>query len=179
MGKEEVAEAVAYHDEIVADYEKRKAERMSGETCSVCDTPLYTDPGQHEMGIYLHAKKYNCVEGSWSYQTELPDWALPKEGDIVHEVPLLESLDFPLVMREQEEAAQTSSNGGADGVSESKEELKGEAVVVPKEATEQDLELLRLEMLRIGGDEEETSTGDEKDIATAKVLDIVEDLASK
>lgn len=80
MGKEDVADAVAYHDEMVDAYEKRKAERMTGETCDVCDTPLYSDPGAHELGIYLHARRYRCGEGKWDYETGLPDWALPPPG---------------------------------------------------------------------------------------------------
>ncbi len=80
MGKDEVAEAVAYHDEMVADYEKKKAEKMTGETCEVCGTDLYSDPGAHELGIYLHAMKYASMDGEWSYETPLPDWALPPKG---------------------------------------------------------------------------------------------------
>lgn len=80
MGKDEVAEAVAYHDEMVEDYEKRKAEKQTGEKCDVCGTDLYSDPGAHELGIYLHAKKYACMEGRWSYETALPEWALPPDG---------------------------------------------------------------------------------------------------
>jgi tRNA pseudouridine32 synthase len=80
MGKDEVAEAVAYHDEMVDEYNKRKAERMTGEACDVCGTPLYSDPGAHELGIYLHAKKYACEEGKWAYESPLPDWALPPKG---------------------------------------------------------------------------------------------------
>ncbi|KAK3081525.1 hypothetical protein LTS18_005787 [Coniosporium uncinatum] len=80
MGKDEVAEAVAYHDEMVDEYNKRKAEKMTGELCEVCDTPLYSDPGTHELGIYLHAKRYACEGGKWEYETSLPEWALPPEG---------------------------------------------------------------------------------------------------
>lgn len=80
MGKSEVAEAVAYHDEMVDDYNKRRAEKMTGELCEVCETPLYSDPGVHELGIYLHAKKYACEAGKWMYETELPEWALPPPG---------------------------------------------------------------------------------------------------
>ncbi|KAI9890079.1 MAG: hypothetical protein M1814_004478 [Vezdaea aestivalis] len=80
MGKDQVAEAVAYHDEMVDDYNKRKAEKMTGEICDVCATPLYSDPGMHELGIYLHARKYAHEDGSWSYETNLPDWALPPSG---------------------------------------------------------------------------------------------------
>lgn len=80
MGKDEVAEAVAYHDEMVDEYNKRKAEKLSGDVCDVCDTALYTDPGAHELGIYLHARRYACEEGRWSYETDLPAWALPPAG---------------------------------------------------------------------------------------------------
>jgi tRNA pseudouridine synthase 9 len=80
MGKEDVADAVAYHDEMVEAYNKRKAERMTGQTCDVCDTALYSDPGAHELGIYLHARRYRCEEGKWDYETGLPDWALPPPG---------------------------------------------------------------------------------------------------
>lgn len=80
MGKEEVAEAAAYHEEMVGEYQKKKAEKMTGEVCAVCDTPLYSDPGQHELGIYLHARKYADAEGRWVYETPLPEWALPPEG---------------------------------------------------------------------------------------------------
>lgn len=77
MGKDEVAEAVAYEDEMVDQYNRRKAEKMTGELCEICQTPLYSDPGPHELGIYLHARKYADAEGRWSYETPLPDWALP------------------------------------------------------------------------------------------------------
>ncbi|KAF2762811.1 DRAP deaminase [Pseudovirgaria hyperparasitica] len=80
MGKDEVADAVAYHDEMVDAYNERKAEKMTGEICERCNTPLYSDPGVHELGIYLHAKKYACMTGAWSYETPLPQWALPPSG---------------------------------------------------------------------------------------------------
>ncbi|KAF2396852.1 DRAP deaminase [Trichodelitschia bisporula] len=80
MGKEEVAEAVAYHDEIVDGYQKRRGEKMTGEKCDVCGTELYSDPAPHELGIYLHARKYADEAGRWAYETELPAWALPPPG---------------------------------------------------------------------------------------------------
>ena len=80
MGKSEIAEAMAYHNEMMEEYNKKKAEKMTGKLCEVCDTPLYSDPGAHELGIYLHAKRYACEEGKWEYETELPDWALPPPG---------------------------------------------------------------------------------------------------
>ena len=76
MGKTEVAEAEAYHEEIVDEHQRRKAEKLTGELCDKCKTPLYSDPGPHELGIYLHARRYECGEGAWSYETALPDWAL-------------------------------------------------------------------------------------------------------
>ena len=80
MGKDEVAEAVAYHDEMVEEYNNRKAEKLSGETCEVCQTPLYSDPGIHELGIYLHARRYASADGRWAYETPLPSWAMPPPG---------------------------------------------------------------------------------------------------
>ncbi len=80
MGKEEVADAVAYHDEVVDEYNKKKMEKMSGETCDVCDTPLYTDPAPQELGIYLHSLRYEDKDLKWSYKSQLPKWALPPKG---------------------------------------------------------------------------------------------------
>jgi tRNA pseudouridine synthase 9 len=80
MGKEEVADAVSYHDEMVEDYYKKRAERMSGEVCDVCQTPLYTDPGQQELSLWLHSLRYEDVGGDWSYVSPLPSWALPPAG---------------------------------------------------------------------------------------------------
>ncbi|CAK7238686.1 MAG: DRAP deaminase [Sporothrix thermara] len=80
MGKEDVAEAVAYYDEMVDEYHKRKAERMSGQRCDLCDTPLYTDPGAHELSLWLHSLRYEAADGAWSYVSPLPKWALPPDG---------------------------------------------------------------------------------------------------
>ena len=90
MGKEDVAEAVAYYDEMVDEYHKRKAERMSGEVCDKCDTPLYTDPGEHELSLWLHSLRYEAAPEArdvvasggqgWSFKSPLPVWALPPEG---------------------------------------------------------------------------------------------------
>lgn len=104
MGKSEVAEALAYHDEMMEEYNKKKAEKMTGRFCEICDTPLYSDPGAHELGIYLHARRYACEEGKWDYETPLPNWALPppgiagptevtKETDPLHFVRGLEMLE--------------------------------------------------------------------------------------
>lgn len=80
MGKSEVADAVAYHDEMVDDYNKKKSEKMSGELCEVCSTPLYTDPGEQELSLWLHSLRYEDASGAWSYVSPLPSWALPPEG---------------------------------------------------------------------------------------------------
>lgn len=80
MGKEDVAEAVAYYDEMVEDYEKRRAEKMSGQICDLCKTPLYTDPGLHELTLWLHSLRYEDKDGAWKYVSPLPSWALPPEG---------------------------------------------------------------------------------------------------
>ncbi|KAL2149189.1 hypothetical protein VTH82DRAFT_8537 [Thermothelomyces myriococcoides] len=80
MGKDQVAEAVAYYDEMVDNYYKKRAEKMSGEVCDVCRTPLYTDPGDQELSLWLHSLRYEDAEGAWSYVSPLPAWALPPEG---------------------------------------------------------------------------------------------------
>jgi tRNA pseudouridine32 synthase len=80
MGKDELADAVAYYDELVDMYHAKRAERLTGENCTECDAPLYSDPGEHELGIYLHARRYACAEGRWEYETSLPQWAMPPAG---------------------------------------------------------------------------------------------------
>ncbi|KAH7121942.1 pseudouridine synthase [Dactylonectria estremocensis] len=80
MGKEDVADAVAYYDDMVDKYEKRRAEKMTGELCKECQTPLYSDPGDHELSLWLHSLRYEDAGGSWSYVSPMPKWALPPEG---------------------------------------------------------------------------------------------------
>ncbi|KAG6001176.1 hypothetical protein E4U21_004634 [Claviceps maximensis] len=80
MGKEEAAEAVVYYDDMIDKYEKKRAEKMTGEVCSLCDTPLYSDPGMHELSLWLHSLRYEDADGAWSYKSDLPRWALPPEG---------------------------------------------------------------------------------------------------
>ncbi|KAJ5736967.1 Pseudouridine synthase RluC/RluD, partial [Penicillium malachiteum] len=62
------------------DYSKRKGERLSGENCEVCDTPLYSDPTVHELGIFLHAVAYTDRNGDWSYRSKMPSWGMPPTG---------------------------------------------------------------------------------------------------
>ncbi|RCI12660.1 hypothetical protein L249_0557 [Ophiocordyceps polyrhachis-furcata BCC 54312] len=80
MGKDEAAEAVAWYDQMVDEYEKRRAEKLTGEACSVCMTPLYSDPGPHELSLWLHSLRYEDADGRWAYASPLPVWALPPEG---------------------------------------------------------------------------------------------------
>ncbi|KOS20071.1 Uncharacterized protein ESCO_005759 [Escovopsis weberi] len=80
MGKEEVASAIVYYDEMIDKYEKRRAEKMTGELCDLCQTPLYSDPGPHELSLWLHSLRYEDAHGKWSYVSGLPAWALPPEG---------------------------------------------------------------------------------------------------
>jgi len=68
------------HEAAVEDYHKRKGERLSGEHCAVCDAPLYTDPGPHELGLFLHAIAYSSKTNEWKYRSKMPSWALPPEG---------------------------------------------------------------------------------------------------
>ncbi|KAL4975569.1 pseudouridine synthase [Aspergillus desertorum] len=76
------------HEAAVAEYQKRKGERLSGEKCGVCGTELYTDPGVHELGIFLHAVAYSDAHGEWSYRSKMPSWARPPKGvDGPTEVP--------------------------------------------------------------------------------------------
>lgn len=109
MGKSEVAEAMAYHDDMMEEYNKRKAEKMTGELCDICDTPLYSDPGAHELGIYLHAKRYACEDGKWDYETLLPAWALPPAGMVGPVVATAET--DPMVLAEKVEELQIGEEG--------------------------------------------------------------------
>ncbi len=96
----------------MSEYNKRKAEKMTGELCKVCDTPLYSDPGAHELGIYLHAVRYADREGRWSYETGLPAWALPPVG-AVGPVEVTRETD-PLVVAEKVEAGAEEGLGALD-----------------------------------------------------------------
>lgn len=116
MGKSEAAEAVAYHDEMMEEYNKRKAEKMTGQVCDVCETPLYSDPGIHELGIYLHAKRYACADGKWGYETPLPEWALPPAG-MVGPVETTEETD-PMTLVEKLDGLELSQSGVATDVVE-------------------------------------------------------------
>lgn len=68
------------HEEASIRYLKRKGEMLSGRICEVCGTELYSDPGVHELGIFLHAVAYADRAGDWHYRSAMPSWALPPEG---------------------------------------------------------------------------------------------------
>lgn len=68
------------HEAAVEAYHQRKGERLSGEECEDCGTPLYSDPGVHELGIFLHAARYAANDGAWKYKSKLPTWAVPPPG---------------------------------------------------------------------------------------------------
>lgn len=127
MGKSEVADAIAYHDEMVDEYNKRKSEKMTGEVCEVCGTPLYSDPGLHELGIYLHALRYADEDGAWSYETPLPEWALPPKGYVGPSVPTKE-MD-PIVLQKMEELKLGRDGGEEVGQKLERMERKTEFVL--------------------------------------------------
>ncbi|KAF8449723.1 hypothetical protein BDZ91DRAFT_96683 [Kalaharituber pfeilii] len=81
MGKEALAMALDYYEDMVDRYVKRKGEEMTGEVCAECQALLYSDPGEHELGIYLHARRYECIEGAWAYETGVLDWVGPSKGE--------------------------------------------------------------------------------------------------
>lgn len=115
----------------MSEYNKRKAEKMTGEVCEVCDTPLYSDPGAHELGIYLHAVKYADSEGKWSYETGLPAWALPPVG-VVGPVEVTRETD-PLVVAERAEGSVEEGFGGVSGESGDKGGERGTVGEVEEE----------------------------------------------
>lgn len=68
------------HEEASVRYLRRKGEMLSGKRCEVCGTELYSDPGAHELGIFLHAVAYADRAGDWHYRSAMPSWALPPAG---------------------------------------------------------------------------------------------------
>lgn len=54
---------------------KRIGELLTGQECEICQAPLYSDPTPAELGIFLHAWKYSADDGTWAYETSLPEWS--------------------------------------------------------------------------------------------------------
>ena len=123
MGKDQVAQAVAYYDEMIEDYEKKKAERLSGDNCSLCEAPLYTDPSQQELSLWLHSVRYEDAAGSWSYASPLPTWALPPESSA------------SLVQADKSVPAQDT----AESTSDADGDLPGVSALIPPPAEEDKL----------------------------------------
>lgn len=195
MGKTEMAESIAYrthlttpprvppgtdptvineimareHDAAVVDYYKRKGEKLSGKKCEICNTELYTDPGAHELGIYLHAVAYADKDGDWKYRSKMPSWALPPPGmDGLREAP-----DW-INAKEGEEI--TIGGGVIPGMSEEDERKKDEVqalvrgvgiVDISGAATEGKLNGEQASPSPVPGEEEETSPAPAAITATA------------
>lgn len=53
MGKQELAEAEAYFEQLSTDYDKRVGEMLTGKLCEICNTQLYSDPGPHEVSSHV------------------------------------------------------------------------------------------------------------------------------
>ncbi|RCK64980.1 Bifunctional protein RIB2 [Candida viswanathii] len=51
-------------------------EVLLDELCPITGLPLYSDPGPNDLDLWLHAYKYAADDGSWSYKTQYPEWAL-------------------------------------------------------------------------------------------------------
>ncbi|EEB06133.1 pseudouridine synthase [Schizosaccharomyces japonicus yFS275] len=81
MGKTETASPLYQYEwytnetseEAKSRRDKRMGELLTGEHCSVCKSPLYSDPTAEELILWLHAWRY--TSDTWSYQTSLPSWA--------------------------------------------------------------------------------------------------------
>lgn len=109
---------VAAHDEMVSDYNRRKGEKLTGEICSVCQTPLYSDPGPQELGIFLHALAYADVDKTWRYTSPMPEWTRGPD-DVSGEVMEPPMWDFEAlgeeayfdVEKEKDEAAKKNRRG--------------------------------------------------------------------
>jgi tRNA pseudouridine32 synthase / 2,5-diamino-6-(5-phospho-D-ribitylamino)-pyrimidin-4(3H)-one deaminase len=72
IGKDQVAQSWIHRN----DNSKEAGEKLTGGKCPDCLTELYTDPGQNDLDLWLHALKYYSIDESkpWSYETSIPDW---------------------------------------------------------------------------------------------------------
>lgn len=109
---------VAAHDEMVTDYNRRKGEKLTGEICDICQTPLYSDPGPQELGIFLHALAYADVDKTWRYTSPMPEWTRGPD-DTSKEVMQAPMWDFEAlgqeayfdVEKEKDDAARKNRKG--------------------------------------------------------------------
>ncbi|KAK5103875.1 DRAP deaminase [Lithohypha guttulata] len=112
------ASLIAAHDEMVQDYNIRKGEKLTGKLCDICQTPLYSDPGPQELGIYLHALAYADVGGEWRFTSPMPVWTRGEgENEEVMESPewdyaaLGKEADWVDVEAEREEGERRNRRG--------------------------------------------------------------------
>lgn len=64
--------------------EPKSGERLKGDNCKICDTPLYTDPGVCDLSLWLHSIRYAAADNSWQYETGTPSWAVEREMPYMH-----------------------------------------------------------------------------------------------
>lgn len=69
IGKTEVAETWIHP-------KNEDGEKLTGEKCAECEMDLYTDPGENDLDLWLHAFNYKSADDSWGYETPLPDWVV-------------------------------------------------------------------------------------------------------
>ncbi|GME85091.1 unnamed protein product [Ambrosiozyma monospora] len=68
-------------DKLLDQANHKRDVLQTGERCDECGMPLYKEPNADDLVLYLHAFKYYTKEDtagdgpSWSFETELPDWA--------------------------------------------------------------------------------------------------------
>ena len=126
------AAMVAAHDEMVQDYNLRKGEKLTGEICEICQTPLYSDPGPHELGIYLHALAYADIDGAWRFTSPMPEWtrAPDDESGNVMESPSWDyaALGDDALMLDAEKEQEIERKNNKKGLAKNKE-LETEAEV--------------------------------------------------
>ncbi|KAK6462964.1 DRAP deaminase [Scheffersomyces coipomensis] len=58
-------------------------EVLTGQICDVSGMPIYSDPGDNDLDLWLHAYKYEAADKSWAYKTEYPEWALSSSREFM------------------------------------------------------------------------------------------------
>ena len=51
-------------------------EKLLDEICPHTGLQMYTEPGINDLELWLHAYLYEAKDGSWSYKTSYPEWAI-------------------------------------------------------------------------------------------------------